>query len=219
MATVAASMDIRNAERVLAISIALIGWVALFAQLMASIGNAPEDRITIATAVWRYFGFLTILGNYAVVMVATHAAFRPNHRQGLGDPRFEMATAVTVIIVGAVYGVMLNGIYHYRGIQIWLSLVFHDLIPILFVLFWLIRRTGKLSWRAAFWGAVPMTTYGAYSLARGSLDGWYPYPFFNPVTLTIFIFARNSIVLLVIAIALSLMAVALDQGVLRAPKY
>lgn len=63
----------------------------------------------------------------------------------------------------------------------WVDFILHKLFPIVVVLDWLLdppmqRVTAR---QAAIWLAYPLV-WVAYTLVRGALVAWYPYPFLNP---------------------------------------
>ena len=63
----------------------------------------------------------------------------------------------------------------------WDNTVLHYLVPIGVVADWLLDPPARaISFRrAAWWLGVPVV-FVAYSLVRGAITGWYPYPFLNP---------------------------------------
>lgn len=63
----------------------------------------------------------------------------------------------------------------------WDNTVLHYIMPVAVLLDWLLSgRAVAVGFRQALpWLAVPLA-YAVYTLVRGSLVGFYPYPFFNP---------------------------------------
>ena len=63
----------------------------------------------------------------------------------------------------------------------WVDFTLHKFFPVVVVLDWLIDPpTVRLSWRTALlWLAYPLV-WVTFTLVRGALDGWYPYPFLDP---------------------------------------
>ena len=65
---------------------------------------------------------------------------------------------------------------------VWVDVVLHKIFPIVVVLDWVLDppRT-RLSFRdGLLWLVFPLAWTGL-TLVRGSIDGWYPYPFLNQV--------------------------------------
>ena len=78
------------------------------------------------------------------------------------------------------YAVLLSGVYHPEGITLIAIVLQHYLVPPAYFVFWLLFvPKGALPVReAAIWLVYPIA-YTAYSLVRGALIGWYPYPFLD----------------------------------------
>lgn len=204
--------------RIIAIIGALMVWLALVVQLVAIIGVIHGRGGTTALAIWRYFGYFTILTNILVAATFTHAALRLRQRSGLGAPRSEAAVAVAIILVGLVNVVVLRRLTSLHGIPALLDHVLHDASPILFALFWLLRPHGSLRWGDALWCLILPLAYCLYALARGAADGWYPYPFIDAARLSIGALAAN-VALLAVAFAVAACAlVAVDRWLGRSDR-
>lgn len=185
-------------RRTLTIVVAAIGWLALGLQLWISIVDHSAVFTTLQT-IARYLIFFTVLTNILVALIATRAAIRPDDRSGLNDPRFEMAVAVSIIIVGVVYGLLLGHLVTLSGFRLFVDSLLHKLQPLLFAILWWTRRTGRLVWRDMLWAPALPAAYGLYALARGKAEGFYAYWFFNANTLTPAELLRNSVAMLAVA--------------------
>jgi hypothetical protein len=96
---------------------------------------------------------------------------------------FRGAVTLYMVVTGIVFAVLLAGI---EGVQLtavpWDNTVLHYLIPLAVVADWLIDRpTRRIPLRRALWWLVFPIAYVVYSLIRGAVVGWYPYPFLNPI--------------------------------------
>ncbi len=60
----------------------------------------------------------------------------------------------------------------------------HDVVPIIFAIFWFLRPHGTLTWRDAAFAALWPLAYAVYGLTRGLFDQFYPYFFMDPTTLS-----------------------------------
>ena len=159
--------------RAAAATIALIGWVGLAVQL----GAVTEQVGSAAEAVWIMLRFFTILTNLIVAVVLTGIA--------LGQPTFRSQSllglmTLSILFVGAVYVLLLRGLVELSGGAAIANLILHYIVPGLVPLFWLLFvPKGALKWRdPLFWSIYPLA-YFAYALARGAVDGKYPYPFMD----------------------------------------
>ena len=65
----------------------------------------------------------------------------------------------------------------------WVNALLHQVMPILVLLDWLVDppQDGLTIRRGLLWLAFPLAWMG-YTLGRGALTGWYPYPFLDPVS-------------------------------------
>jgi hypothetical protein len=130
-----------------------------------------------------FFSFFTIQSNLLAIMVLLYGGLRL-----LAFPRWDRrdllrgATVLYLSLTGIVYALLLAG--EEEALQTgapWVNAVVHGIIPLVMVLDWVIdppRRT--ISFRqAAWWLAYPLA-FLAYSLIRGPIADWYPYPFLDP---------------------------------------
>jgi phosphoglycerol transferase MdoB-like AlkP superfamily enzyme len=195
--------------KVLATSTAAVAWCALGAQLILIIQKMTGEGESVAQAVWRFFGFFTILTNCAVAVVATAMAIKPNSVMANASAR--LATATAIFIVGLVYSVALRAIWQPTGWQAVIDHALHDATPVLFILSWFFAKHGQLKTRHAFLAVVPAFIYFIYALVRGAADGWYAYWFLNPASLTPAQMVINVVILLLAFSVVALAFVRLDK--------
>jgi hypothetical protein len=129
-----------------------------------------------------FFSFFTIESNIFAALVLLYAAWKGTDDQ---SPRFELIRGAAVLYMattGVVYGVLLSG--YREEVQtsvIWVDNVVHKIFPLVVVADWFIVRPRiRIEFRQAAWWLVYPMIYCAYSLIRGSIVDWYPYPFLNP---------------------------------------
>jgi hypothetical protein len=199
-----------KAVRLIAILGALNAWTALaleFARTLAADANQGQGGLF---SLWQFFGYLTELTNLWVALTLTHAAIRPESRKGLGHPRMELAATSSILFVGAAYFLLLSQSWTPEGWPLISDRMLQYTSPALCTLFWLLRPCDSLKWRdVALCLAWPLA-YIVYGLARGALDGWYPYWFLDP-TAGLGQLAYPIAGLLLGALAISLGLVALDR--------
>ncbi|HKH63281.1 MAG TPA: Pr6Pr family membrane protein [Flavitalea sp.] len=161
----------------------LTGWFAVITQLYLIIVN----RVTgITETLIRYFSFYTILTNILVAVCFTISFLRPKSSLGRFFAHSTTVTgiAVYITVVGLVYNLILRSLWQPQGLQRLVDELLHSLVPILFLIYWLLSQPkSALRWKDAFgWLAYPFL-YLLYVLFRGNLSGFYPYPFVNADTL------------------------------------
>ena len=193
-------MTRRGIEKGLAGLAAIIGWAGLALQLWLIV-----QVMGLADGAWRFLAFFTILANIGAAMVATAVA--SGSAGTLARPKAKFVAATSMALVGLVYSLWLRTAWDPQGLQKLADFALHDATPVLFVGMWLAGMHEQLKWRDTGWALVPPLLYCAYALARGAVDGFYPYWFLNPVTQSPGQIASSTFVLLA--------AVAVIAGVLQ----
>jgi hypothetical protein len=161
--------------RLLAAIAAMVGWAALALQLVLIMRTLGP-----ALGAWRYVGFFTVLSNIAVASIASAVALGRDH--WLTGAKARLAGVTAIVTVGLVYSVLLRSLWHPTGWQKVADAGLHDLTPLLFAALWTVMPHGALKWRDIGLALVGPAVYLGYAMARGSVDGWYPYYFIDPTT-------------------------------------
>lgn len=155
------------------------GWFALIAQFYLSLQNAlvPVDESII-----RYFSFFTVLTNILVAICFTALLFKKEGSSFFTKPSTLSAAAVYITVVAIIYNVILRFTWEPKGLQWVVDELLHAIVPLLFVLYWLIFVSkDTLKWRDTFSWLIYPFIYLMYILFRGSVSGFYPYPFVDVV--------------------------------------
>lgn len=159
---------------------ALIGLFGLVLQYVIMHADMTGDGVPVLNIVWQFFAYFTILTNTFVTLVMGRAALAPEARTGLNAPRVELMAVTSILFVCIVYNVLLAARWDPQGWQKVADVIVHNVVPAVFALFWLLRPHAALKWSdAAFAGLWPLG-YAIYGLARGAMDGFYPYFFMDP---------------------------------------
>lgn len=136
---------------------------------------------TIEAAV-RFFSFFTILTNLLLVAGYVFPLLTPELAASgyFSGASVRGALAVYIVVVGAVYNLLLRQLYHPVGWAKVADILVHDVAPVLYVVFWFVfAAKAGLRWAdAGKWLLYPLA-YLAYTLARGALVHYYPYPFID----------------------------------------
>jgi hypothetical protein len=158
--------------RTLAAIIALAAWIGIGVHFHA-LADGPASW---PGALWTLLGYFTITTNLLVAIVFTGVAARAR----FATPWLLGATLLNILLVGVVYGLLLQGLKELTaGSQIAIILL-HRVTPALTVAFWLAFVTkGTLTRRAPLLWALYPLCYLAYALIRGQMEGRYPYPFID----------------------------------------
>lgn len=150
-----------------------LGLVAVGTQFFHEIGLGQLRPVN-------FFSYFTVLSNIGagsllVVLASVPGVFRPVTAVWLRG-----AMAVYMATTGIVYALLLSD--EPLGITLpWVNAVTHQIMPIVLVVDWLVvrprRQLGYLP--ALAWLVFPLG-YLAYSMIRGAVIDWYPYPFLRP---------------------------------------
>jgi hypothetical protein len=124
-----------------------------------------------------------------------------------------------ITITGLVYVVVLRPLGHPTGIAAWVNAGLHYVAPPLAVLGWLLfGPRPRISVRVIALSLIWPVAWVVYTLVRGAITGWFPYPFLNVDELGMSVVLRNlGFVLLLAAVLLALLTVADRMPVLTRP--
>jgi hypothetical protein len=130
-----------------------------------------------------FFSFFTIESNIiAFVVFLASAFFVFAKRKSTKLDFFRGAATFYMVVTGIVFSVLLSGI---EGVELtavpWDNVVLHYIIPIAIAFDWIIDPPARrISFKKGLlWLLFPLT-YLVYSLIRGPIAGFYPYPFLDP---------------------------------------
>ncbi|MGW0248516.1 Pr6Pr family membrane protein [Nocardia goodfellowii] len=157
--------------RLLRVGFALLGLIAL---VHGPVTNWDDPGYSLAN----FFSYFTIQSNViAFVVLAVGGLWDP---QGRSWRLFRGAATLYMIITGVVYAVLL------ADIDVSLSNpsvnhILHRVIPLVMLADWLLVPVvlGVSARLIGSWLLYPLA-YGAYTLVRGWIVDWYPYPFIDP---------------------------------------
>jgi len=166
-----------------AVFLALVGWASLAAQLVLSVQHQMRLGHSAAFGVFMYAGYYTILTNLFCAIVAT-AFVKPRASSSRWaawrEPWVVTAAAVSIVMVGLIFHVLLRAQYQPTGIAAVTNLIHHYIVPIVFAVFW--WRTvprGALVWGDVWRVFAYPAAYLVYVLMRGEVSGVYPYFFID----------------------------------------
>lgn len=133
-----------------------------------------------------FFSYFTIESNLLAIAAFIAGAWFIAVRKPL--PRwfslFRGATTVYMVLTAIIFAALLRGTSVQNDFSVdWADNVMHVVFPVIVALDWLLVPPHRsISWKqAAWWLAFPLL-WLAYTLGRGTLTNWYPYPFLVPST-------------------------------------
>jgi hypothetical protein len=149
---------------------------AVITQWIDGVNNS--DTFTVAN----FFSFFTIQSNLiaAVVLVLLATTWRENRTET--QTLIRGAAVAYMTTTGVVYGLLLSGYSEELQTTLpWVDTMLHRVIPLVMVIDWMIDRPhNPLRFKQCLVWAIYPVAYLVYSLIRGPIVDWYPYPFLNP---------------------------------------
>lgn len=138
---------------------------------------------SLAGRVLRVLSFFTIQSNILSAIVSAQLARDP-HRDGKFWRPLRTTTLLGITITGIVYGTVLAKVHEPKGWQqVTTNTVFHYIVPIMMVLGWLLfGPRPRISPATIGWSLLWPLAWLVYSLVRGAITHWYPYPFLDVIT-------------------------------------
>ena len=176
----------------------------------SSIDPAPDDP-DLLTRIVRYFSYFTIQSNIAVLLASLAVLLA----KPLGEPwwrALRLAALLGIAVTGIIYVTVLAGDSHLTGWSQVANIMLHYLAPPLTVLAWLAFGPWvPFAWSDIVRALVWPSLWIAYTLIRGAIVEWYPYPFIDVTTKGYGAVAVNIVVITVFATVLAALFVAVDR--------
>lgn len=164
--------------------IAAIVFRLVFAALSLTAVAVQFFAVTVAGghSIPNFFCYFTNLSNLmiSIVFIVSAARLISGKAPSDADVAIRGGAVVYIVFVGIVFNTILaDG--DVGAVIPWVNVVVHMIVPIAGLVDWIIwppRR--RLPFRVALWWMVWPAVYSIFSVTRGAIDGFYPYPFFNP---------------------------------------
>lgn len=153
--------------------------VALIYQIVDKIEHNDLEPST-------YYTLFTIESTMIAIVVVAVGGVLALRRpvDPLGYTAVRVAITSYAVMTAVVYNLLLRGLPDegYVGPQ-WPGEIMHVWFPIYIALDWLFAPgRPRLGWRALLVVIVYPLLWLGFTLVRGSIDGWYPYPFLDPAS-------------------------------------
>jgi hypothetical protein len=196
------------------IIIAMMAWFGLVLQLYLIVKAIPGNHLSLASEIFRYFSYFTILTNLLVAISLTSILISPHSRWGkfFGRPEVQSAIALYIGVVGITYSVALRHVWNPKGWQLVADRILHDAVPIIYVLYWaFFVRKQTLQWKHPLWWLLYPAFYLVFVVIRGILINKYPYHFIDRNLLSWPEMIRNIAVLFAVFVVLGFLMVGVNR--------
>ncbi|WP_157692861.1 Pr6Pr family membrane protein [Pedococcus dokdonensis] len=172
-----------TSARAVHLVVAVVALAALVLQLVLVVrGGRVLDETAVpplSTRLVRFFSYFTVLSNLLVAVTSTLSATDPE-RDGERWRVAHTASMVGITITGLVHWFLLRPLLDLHGADALADKLLHVVVPLLAVVAWVVvgprRRTSSRSVALSLLWPVAWTVY---TLARGAVVDWYPYPFLD----------------------------------------
>ena len=128
-----------------------------------------------------FFSYFTNLSNLFAAAVFLVSAFNVVKDQ---TPVLDVTRYISVVnmtIVGVIFSILLRN-EDLGALSPWVNITLHYVMPVAVVLDWLLRPPSATpNFHHLLLSLTFPSLYLAYVVIRGAGNGWYPYPFLNPV--------------------------------------
>jgi hypothetical protein len=154
---------------------ALLGFSSIVTEMAVIIERGKFNAVN-------FFSYFTIETNILVVVTLLLSAVAIAADKSNKFDLLRSATTVYILVVGIGFSLLLSGL---DGVELtavpWDNVVLHYIIPVAMLADFLTDRPRrKLAFKKALLWLLFPVMYATYSLVRGGMTGWYPYPFLNP---------------------------------------
>lgn len=157
---------------------------AIVAQLARSIENTVAAGGDVGFLLQNFFSFFTIESNVLAVLslLAGAVMVALGRAETVGFTTFRLVAVTYMTVTLIVYNLLLRGIELPQGQTVpWSNEILHVVGPLLLIADWLFAPgRNRLEWNRVWAVVIFPIVWAAYTLVRGPLVGWYPYPFLDP---------------------------------------
>lgn len=170
-----------------AIALAVVVAVVLQIVIAVRVSGTPHD-VSVGVLrgsstpgrILRVLSFFTIQSNLLSGLVSAQLAMRPD-RDGRGWRALRLAALFGIIVTGIVYSTVLARIHEPNGsAETFVNTIVHYVVPIMMLLGWLVfGPRPRIDGRAVLASLAFPVLWLGYTLVRGAIWGWYPYPFLD----------------------------------------
>ena len=195
----------------------MVAWSALALQLVLAITNHDAET-SVAVVVINYFSFFTILSNIVVAVMATALMLNPIRETSTFAP-LRLDSLLMITITSLVYIVVLAPLRIPQGWQAVADYGLHYVVPALVLVgYGFFGPRPRLSFASVLPAFGIPAAWLVYTLIRGVLTHWYPYPFLDVDQLGYSTVLVNIVGMLVMALILAVGLILLDKKLPWAPR-
>ncbi len=161
---------------------ALIGAVGFVFQIYALVGG-PRYAANPAHAWWNFGSFFTIESNFLVLCICATLAANAARRGGQVWLVLRLMALVNITVTMIIQFFLLRDLPEIQALEgagLYADRILHYVVPIMVIVGWIVfGPRPRISLKTAFLVLVFPAAWCLYTVIRGAITGWYPYPFIN----------------------------------------
>ena len=176
--------------------------------------NSGETGATAPLGVrfFRLFSFFTIQSNVFVLVASLLLVFR-SHLGPVMRVIYHDAV-LSIAVTGLVFSFVLDPTLELRGEAAVVTTLFHNVIPVVFLVGWLVWGPRRLwTWRSTLWAFAWPLAWIIGCFVVGAATGWYPYVFLDPSVAGFGAAVGGAAIVFGLAVALALATLLVDRKV------
>ncbi len=192
--------------------------IGLVVQLVVAIDNKDGHFSNVAARVFNLFCFFTVQSNVLVAVTCLLLAVRLD-RPSTVFRVVRICAVLGITLTFVIFHLLLSGLFELQGSAAFADFVLHTVSPLLCVLGWLVfGPRGMVDRTIVVWSLAFPVLWSIFTLVRGALITYYPYPFIDVSTLGYGQVAINCVLVGAVFIALASGAYLLDGVLDRSPQ-
>ncbi|MET0231728.1 MAG: Pr6Pr family membrane protein [Rhodanobacteraceae bacterium] len=181
----------------------VVAQLVLLVQGGVDVNSADAARPALAERFVRFFSFFTVESNLFVLATSIALVVDPE-RDGALFRIVRLDALLGIAITWIVFALVLSKIVHVEGLAAWINFGFHDASPVLALVGWLLfGPRPRIDARTIALAFVWPIAWIVYTLIRGALVAWYPYPFLDAAALGYPKVLANVAIVIVLALVLA----------------
>ncbi len=209
-----------------AIAVVVFAAIALQVVIAVRVSGTPHQVSTgllrgasLAGRIIRVFSFFTIQSNLLCGIVSAQLAARPA-RDGPAWRPVRLAALFGITVTGIVYSTVLAAMHQPNGTaETLVNLAVHYIVPVAVVAGWVaFGPRPRIDRRTVGWSLLFPALWMAYTLVRGAIWGWYPYPFVDAASHGYLRVAVNGVLVTLVLGAVAAVFAAGDGRLPAAPR-
>jgi hypothetical protein len=150
--------------------------------LSATGTGAVEPHVALGSRIITYISFFTIQRNILLLAMSITLALRPHRREGGIWRVLRLDSVICMMVTGLIFVTVLRGLQDLDGVREVANSLLHYVAPPIAIVGWaLFGPRPRITGRVLAGALIFPLLWVAYTLIRGAVVDWYPYPFIDVI--------------------------------------